>query len=87
MAAGIAVAAALEKTGGKTDAESLIAAMEGMSFETPKGTMTFRPEDHQALQSMYGFKLTSDPAVKWAVPVLTREFGIKDIVLPVTAKR
>ena len=87
MAAGIALVTALEKTQGKSDTETLIKAMEGMSFETPKGTMTFRPEDHQALQSMYGFKLTNDPAVKWAVPVLTREFGIKDIVLPIANKR
>jgi len=87
MAAGIAVVAALEKTGGKSDTESLIKAMEGISFETPKGTMIFRPEDHQALQSMYGFKLKDDPAVKWAVPVLTREFGIADISLPIANKR
>ncbi len=87
MAAGVALVAALEKTQGKADAETLIAAMEGLSFETPKGTMTFRAEDHQALQSMYGFKLTDDPAMKWAVPVLTHEFGIKDIAVPVTNKR
>ena len=87
MAAGIAVVTALDKTGGKTDTETLIKAMEGMSFETPKGTMTFRPEDHQALQSMYGFRLADDPAVKWAVPVLTREFGMNDIVVPVANRR
>ena len=33
-------------------ADTLIEIMEGMSFETPKGTMTFREEDHQALQSL-----------------------------------
>ena len=55
MAAAIAVVKAIEKAG-STDTEALIAAMEGMSLETPKGTMTFRPEDHQALQSMYHFK-------------------------------
>jgi len=87
MAAGIALVTALEKTQGKTDTETLIKAMEGMSFETPKGTMIFRPEDHQALQSMYGFRLTDDPALKWAVPVLTREFGIADIPLPIANKR
>ncbi len=27
--------------------------MEGMKFDTPKGKMTFRKEDHQALQVMY----------------------------------
>ena len=27
-----------------------------MSFQTPKGEMVFRKEDHQALQSMFVFK-------------------------------
>ena len=35
--------------------------MEGMSFDTPKGKMTFRKEDHQALQSMYHFRIKDDP--------------------------
>ncbi|RZL35186.1 MAG: ABC transporter permease, partial [Rubrivivax sp.] len=34
----------------------------GMSFETPKGKMTFRAEDHQAMQSMYHFRIKVDPA-------------------------
>ena len=37
----------------------MIAAMEGMTFDTPKGPMTFRKEDHQALQVMYHFKVKS----------------------------
>src|SRR5512133_1822432 len=41
MAAGIALGEALKKSGGATDTEKLIGAMEGMSFETPKGKMTF----------------------------------------------
>jgi branched-chain amino acid transport system substrate-binding protein len=61
--------------------------MEGMSWETPKGTMTFRAADHQALQSMYGFRLKNDPSVPWAVPELTREFHIQDMTIPVTNKR
>jgi branched-chain amino acid transport system substrate-binding protein len=83
MAAAAAAVAALEKTKGDTDSEHLITAMEGMSFMTPKGTMTFRPADHQALQSMYGFKLTVQPDVKWAVPVLTHEFTAQEINVPV----
>ncbi len=31
-----------------------------MSFETPKGTMTFRKEDHQALQDMYHWRIKKD---------------------------
>ena len=34
--------------------------MEGLTFETPKGPMTFRKEDHQALQAMYHFKVKKD---------------------------
>jgi branched-chain amino acid transport system substrate-binding protein len=59
---GFAVASAaltaVEKAGG-TEPEKMIAAMEGMTFETPKGPMTFRKEDHQALQVMYHFKVKS----------------------------
>ncbi len=87
MAAAIAVVTALEKTGGVTDTEKLIAAMEGMEWQAPKGRMLFRKEDHQALQSMFGFKLKDDPAVKWAVPELTREFKIEDMNLPIANKR
>ena len=65
----MAVVAAIQKAGG-TDTEKLIAAMEGMEFQTPKGKMIFRKEDHQALQSMYVFKMTSKPDVAWLVPTL-----------------
>ena len=82
MAAGIAVVEAIKKAGG-TDTEDLIAAMEGMEWETPKGTMRFRPEDHQALQSMYHFKIRVDPDVEWAIPELVRELGIDDLPIPV----
>ena len=67
---------------GSTDSEKLIAAMEGMHFQTPKGEMVFRPEDHQALQSMYAFKIKVDPNVKWAIPELVTEFTWKDMNIP-----
>ena len=51
----MAIVEALKKTDGDTDTEKLIPAMEGMSFDTPKGKMTFRKEDHQAMQGMYHF--------------------------------
>lgn len=59
MAAAIAMVQGLEQTGGDTDPEKLIPAMEGMSFKGPKGDYTFRKEDHQALQPMYMVKLIS----------------------------
>jgi branched-chain amino acid transport system substrate-binding protein len=59
FAAASAVLAAV-KAAGSTDTEALIKAMEGMSFDTPKGKMTFRKEDHQALQEMYHFKVKAN---------------------------
>ncbi len=57
FSAAMAVVTALKKTNGDTNSEKLITAMEGMSFDTPKGTMTLRKEDHQAMQSMYHFRV------------------------------
>ncbi|HEV8458058.1 MAG TPA: substrate-binding domain-containing protein, partial [Methylomirabilota bacterium] len=74
FAAAMAVVTAIQKAGG-TDTEKLIAAMEGMEFQTPKGKMMFRKEDHQALQSMYVFRMTSKPDVAWLIPVLTKELS------------
>ncbi len=86
MAAGIAVVEGLKKAG-STDTEKLIAAMEGLCFETPKGKMCFRPEDHQALQSMYHFKTKVDPNVEWGIPELVRELAIADMQIPILNKK
>jgi branched-chain amino acid transport system substrate-binding protein len=87
MSAALAIVEALKKTGGATDTEKLISTMEGMAFETPKGKMIFRKEDHQALQSMYHFKIKVDPNVAWAIPELVREIKIEDMNIPIRNKR
>ena len=87
MTAAIAVVEALKKTGGETSTNKLIKTMEGMSFETPKGKMTFRPEDHQAMQSMYHFKIKVDPAFAWGVPELVREIKPEEMQIPIRNKR
>jgi branched-chain amino acid transport system substrate-binding protein len=87
MSAGIALVEALKKTQGETATEKLITAMEGMSFETPKGKMTFRKEDHQAMQSMYHFKIKVDPAFAWGVPELVREIKPEEMNVPIRNKR
>ena len=87
MAAGIALVEALKKTAGDTDTEKLIKTMEGMSFETPKGKMTFRKEDHQAMQSMYHFRIKVDPAFAWGVPELVREIKPEEMNIPIKNKR
>ena len=45
--------AALEKTGGKTDADALIAAAKGMSWESPRGPMMIDPETRDVVQTVY----------------------------------
>ncbi len=82
MAAGIAIVEAI-RNAGSTDTEELIAAMEGMEWETPKGTMRFRPEDHQALQSMYHFTTEVQEGKDYGVPVLVRELSIEDMEVPI----
>lgn len=86
FAAASAVVAAITKAG-STDTEKLIAAMEGISFMTPKGQMTFRKEDHQALQPMFAFKLDVKPDVEWAIPVLTRELSPEETAPPIMNKK
>jgi branched-chain amino acid transport system substrate-binding protein len=87
MSAAIAVVEALKKTNGDTASNKLIAAMEGMSFETPKGKMTFRKEDHQAMQSMYHFKIKVDPAFAWGVPELVSEIRPEQMNVPIRNQR
>jgi branched-chain amino acid transport system substrate-binding protein len=87
FSAAMAVVTALKKTNGDTSADKLIPAMEGMSFDTPKGKMTFRKEDHQAMQSMYHFKIKADPAFAWGVPELVREIKPDEMKIPIRNKR
>ncbi len=86
MSAAISIVEALKKTDGSTDADTLIETMEGMSFETPKGKMTFRAEDHQALQALYAIKLEKKDGVPYPVPVLVRELSPEETAPPVLNK-
>ncbi len=83
MSAAISIVEALKKSKGDVDAKKLIGIMEGMSFETPKGKMTFREEDHQALQSMYSIRLEQQEGIDYPVPVLIRELSPDETAPPV----
>lgn len=87
MSAAIAVVEALKKTSGDTNTNKLIASMEGMSFDTPKGKMSFRKEDHQAMQDMYHFRIKNDPAFAWGVPELVRVIPASEMQIPIRNKR
>ena len=58
MNAAMMVVEALKASGGAADADSLKAALEGLSFEGPKGLLEIRAEDHMAIQDMYVVTLT-----------------------------
>ena len=87
FSAAMAVVTALKKSNGDASANTLIKTMEGMSFDTPKGVMTFRKEDHQAMQNMYHFKIKVDPAFAWGVPELVREIKAEEMSVPIRNKR
>jgi len=87
MTAAMAIVEAVKKSNGDTNADNLIPLMEGMSFDSPKGKMTFRPEDHQALQVMYAIRLEQKDGMEWPVPVLMGELSPEDTAPPVRNKR
>ena len=87
FSAAMALVTALKKTNGETATNKLISTMEGMSFDTPKGKMTFRKEDHQAMQSMYHFRIKVDPAFAWGVPELVREIKAEEMAVPIRNQR
>ena len=88
FSAAMAVVAALKKTNGDTGTEKLITAMEGMTFDTPKGPMTFRKEDHQAMQSMYHFRVA--PGARQGAMAdlhLVKEIKPAEMNVPIRNKR
>ena len=44
---------ALKKTGGKADGDTLVAAMKGMAWESPRGPISIDPETRDIVQNVY----------------------------------
>ncbi|MDZ4255288.1 MAG: substrate-binding domain-containing protein [Sulfuritalea sp.] len=86
FAAASAVVSALTKAG-SSDTEKLITAMEGMDFDTPKGKMTFRKDDHQAMQSMFHFRIKKAQANEFDLLELVRDIPASDLPVPIKNKR
>src|SRR5476651_1707100 len=86
MSAALAAVQAISKAK-STDTEKLIAAMEGMEFDTPKGKMVFRKEDHQALQVMYQWRMKANPPDNTDLLDLVREIPADEMKLPIKNKR
>ena len=58
---------ALKKTGGKTDGDTLIAAMKGMKWESPRGMMSIDPETRDIIQDIYIRKVEKLNGELWNV--------------------
>ena len=86
FSAASAVVSALHKVP-SADTEKLIAAMEGMEFDTPKGRMTLRKEDHQAMQAMYHFRIKKEQHGEWDLLELVREIPASELPVPIRNQR
>jgi branched-chain amino acid transport system substrate-binding protein len=49
--------------------------------------MTFRKEDHQAMQNMYHFRIKKAQANEWDLLELVREIPAREIPVPIKNKR
>ncbi len=91
FAQAMAITEAIRKAGGSTDTEDLISAFRGLVFQTPKGEMEIRAEDHQAMQDMYHFEIEveerddwfDDRTVKAGVPKLIRVIDRSEMDIPI----
>ena len=70
---------ALKKTGGKADGDSLIAAMKGMKWESPRGPISIDPETRDIVQNIYIRKVEKVDGELYNVEFATVE-AVKDPV-------
>src|SRR3984885_13313822 len=57
----------LKKTGGKTDADSVLAAMKGMAWESPRGPISIDPQTREIVQNVYIRKVERGDGEPWSV--------------------
>jgi branched-chain amino acid transport system substrate-binding protein len=58
---------ALKKTNGKTDADAVIGAMKGMTWESPRGTISIDPRTRDIVQNVYIRKVQKVDGQPWAI--------------------
>ena len=80
--AAIMTVKALEATKGDTAADGLIKALEGMTFDGPKGAYTVRPEDHVLLQPMTLVKLIDTKSADFKFFELVKAFAPEETAPP-----
>jgi branched-chain amino acid transport system substrate-binding protein len=74
---------AIRKTGGKTDGDSFIGAVKGMSWESPRGPMSIDPGTRDVIHNIYLRRVEKRDGELWNIEFATIE-NVKD---PVKAGR
>jgi branched-chain amino acid transport system substrate-binding protein len=74
---------ALKKTGGKTDGDTLLTAMKGMRWESPRGMMSIDPETRDIIQNIYISKVEKVNGGLWNMEFAT----FPDVKDPMKVKR
>jgi branched-chain amino acid transport system substrate-binding protein len=72
---------ALKKTGGDTDPDKLLAAMKGMSWESPRGPISIDPQTRDIIQNIYIRKVEKRNGEPYAIEFATFE-AVKDPLHP-----
>jgi branched-chain amino acid transport system substrate-binding protein len=75
----------LEKTGGSTDADTVIAAMKGMAWESPRGPISIDPRTRDIVQNVYIRKVEKKDGEPWAIEFKTFP-AVKDPLKEAAAK-
>jgi branched-chain amino acid transport system substrate-binding protein len=68
---------ALKKTNGNTDADAVIAAMKGMSWESPRGPISIDPRTRDIVQNVYIRKVEKKDGEPYAIEFATFD-AVKD---------
>ena len=68
---------------GSIEADALVETLEGFEFESVRGTVTIRPEDHQASVPVYSGIVTQDPEVGFATWTDIQQIPAEDVWLTV----
>jgi branched-chain amino acid transport system substrate-binding protein len=76
---------ALKKTGGKTDGDSLIEAMKGMAWESPRGPISIDPQTRDIIQNVYIRKVEKKNGELYNVEFATFP-AVKDPIKAAAAK-
>ena len=58
---------ALQKTGGNTDADTVVGAIKGLKWESPRGTISIDPRTRDIVQNIYIRKVQKVDGQPWAI--------------------